>query len=113
MSAAVMPMRKTVSAPAIRGNPAAHAIASIMTAALARPFADFSVRIVGNPFSTFSDYFLCKWYATAVPMTRGTAELLLTAQLLVIADQQKTQLPNLASTLHDGINYSNRSFSGA
>jgi hypothetical protein len=46
-------------------------------------------------------------------MTRGTAELLLTAQLLVIADQQKTQLPNLASTLHDGINYSNRSFNGA
>jgi hypothetical protein len=43
----------------------------------------------------------------------GTAELLLTAQLLVIAGQQKTQLPNLASTLHVGIDYSNRSSNGA
>jgi hypothetical protein len=43
----------------------------------------------------------------------GTAELLLMTQLLVMAGQQKTQLPNLASTLHDGINYSNRPFSGA
>jgi hypothetical protein len=43
----------------------------------------------------------------------GTAELLLTAQLLVFASQQKTQLPNLASTLHVGIDYSNRSSNGA
>jgi hypothetical protein len=50
MSAAVMPMRKTVSAPAIRGSPAAHAIASNIAAALARPFADFSVRIAEIPF---------------------------------------------------------------
>jgi hypothetical protein len=52
-------------------------------------------------------------YATAVPMTRDTAELLLTAQLLVMAGQQKTHLPNLASTLHVGIDYSNRSSNGA
>jgi hypothetical protein len=43
----------------------------------------------------------------------GTAELLLMAQLLVMAGQQKTQLPNLASTLHVGIDYSNRSSNGA
>jgi hypothetical protein len=53
-----MPMRKTVSALAIRGSAAAHAIVSIMTAA-ARPFADFSVRIAKISFSTFDDYFLC------------------------------------------------------
>jgi hypothetical protein len=54
-----MPMRKTVSALAIRGSAAAHAIASITTAAAARPFADFSVRIAQISFSTFDDYFLC------------------------------------------------------
>jgi hypothetical protein len=30
-----------------------------MTAAAARPFADFSVRIAQISFSTFDDYFLC------------------------------------------------------
>jgi hypothetical protein len=51
MSAAVMPMRKTVSAPAIFGSAAAHAIASSTTAALARPVADFLVRIAQISFS--------------------------------------------------------------
>jgi hypothetical protein len=38
-------MRNTVSAPAIRGRPVTEAIASITTAAVARFFPDFSVRI--------------------------------------------------------------------
>jgi len=46
-------------APAIRGSPAAHAIASIMTARLPA-FRRFFGTHRGNPFSTFSDYFLCK-----------------------------------------------------
>jgi hypothetical protein len=48
MSAAVMPMRKTVSAQAIRGSAAKIPTATI-TAANARPFADFPVRIASNP----------------------------------------------------------------
>jgi hypothetical protein len=44
-------MRKTVSARAIRGSAAAQAIASITTAAVARLFADFSVRIAQISFS--------------------------------------------------------------
>jgi hypothetical protein len=44
---------------------------------------------------------------------RDTAELLVAAQLPVIAGLQKTQLPNLASTLHVDIDYSNRSSNGA
>src|SRR5260370_38090114 len=52
-------------------------------------------------------------YATAVPMTASTAGLRLTAQLLVIAHAEKTQVPNLASTLHVPIEYSERSSDGA
>src|SRR5712671_1549573 len=51
-------------------------------------------------------------YATAVPMTASTAELPLMAQLLVIAHAEKTQVPNLASTLHVPIEYSERSSDG-
>jgi hypothetical protein len=40
-----MPMRKTVSAAAIRGSMATDAIASIIAAAMARLFPDFSIRI--------------------------------------------------------------------
>jgi hypothetical protein len=52
MSAAVMPMRKVVSAAAACGNPAASAIASIAAVAI---FFGFSLRICSNPFSTSGD----------------------------------------------------------
>src|SRR3977135_2561595 len=52
-------------------------------------------------------------YATAVPMTASTGGLRLTTQLLVIAHAEKTQVPNLASTLHVPMEYSERSSAGA
>src|ERR1700716_2834420 len=58
MSAAVMPMRRTVSAPAICGK-AAGAVASLMAAIVARPFPDLLVRIAGIPLSASDGYFLC------------------------------------------------------
>jgi hypothetical protein len=55
MSAAVMPMRNTVSAPAICGNAKADATASIMRAVALRLFADTSVRIVVIPSRLLAD----------------------------------------------------------
>jgi hypothetical protein len=52
MSAAVMPMRKTVSAPAICGNAKAAATVSIMRAVVVRLFTGLSLRIAVISFST-------------------------------------------------------------
>jgi hypothetical protein len=41
-----MPIRSTVSAPALRGWLAAVAVTSTATASIARPFRNFSTRIV-------------------------------------------------------------------
>jgi len=59
MSAAVMPMRKTVSAPAICGSPATVAIASIITAAIDRLFGRFFGTHQNKSLLDFHDYFLC------------------------------------------------------
>jgi hypothetical protein len=52
-------------------------------------------------------------YATPVPMTAFTAGLRLAAQLLVIAFAEKTQVPNLASTLQVRMEFSDCSSDGA
>jgi hypothetical protein len=59
MSAAVMPMRKIVSALAARGSAADTASASIPAVTKARPVPHFLVRIAVKSFSLFCDYFLC------------------------------------------------------
>src|ERR1700722_3376918 len=51
MSAAVMPMRKVVSAPAMPGSPTRSAATSSVSAALANPLPDFPVLIAINSFS--------------------------------------------------------------
>ena len=75
MSAAVMPMRKTVSAPALRGSPSAETAASIATASSARLFPHFSLRIPANPFLYFCWLILMQSYATAVPIAGTASEL--------------------------------------
>jgi hypothetical protein len=91
MSAAVIPMRMIVSAPAIRGSPAAEAIPSMTAAVIARLFPDFSIRIAVNPFPTFDDYLLCTRMQRPCQWREIFSQIAVAAQFLVTANDHTTQ----------------------
>src|SRR5882757_4942272 len=90
MSAAVMPMRRTVSAAAIRGSPATAASASIKAAAVARLCPDFSLRIAAIPSQllvTICYAIVCNGYAKRRELL---VQLLWAAQVLGDPHEEKT-----------------------
>src|SRR4051812_8833907 len=91
MSAAVMPIRNTVSAAAMCGNAKADAMVSIRNVVAVRLFADFSVRIVVSSFSTslINSYaILCNSCANG---ENHSLNYPLAAQLVAVRHQQRTK----------------------